>query len=191
MELLEPPKSTASGPPAVEDLELDTSYRTLDRIVGNISSADNKALIALTFQGAVVAGLIIIADALSKVKDFHWDAVQISIIVAVVCFFSCLCWSTLKLFQTISPRIAPPHSPEHISELFYFGGIVNTKHDDYQMRMRDLTIEQVHEAVTHITWVQAHIVQQKYRNLRHAFQGLGLQVILFVIVVALASFRIG
>jgi hypothetical protein len=49
----------------------------------------------------------------------------------------------------------------------------------------------VHEAVTHITYVQAHIVQEKYKNLRHAFQGLGLQVILFVVVVALASFKIG
>jgi hypothetical protein len=191
MELLEPPQPSTSGPPPVEDLELDTSYRTLDRVVGNISSADNKALIALTFQGAVVAGLIIIADALSKVKDFTWDGTQIAIIVAVAAFFCCLCWSTLKLFTTISPRIAPPHSPEHISELFYFGGIVNMKHDEFQMRMRDLTIEQVHEAVTHITYVQAHIVQEKYKNLRHAFQGLGLQVILFVVVVALASFKIG
>jgi hypothetical protein len=191
MELLEPPKPSTEGPPPIEDLELDTSYRTLDRIVGNISSADNKALIALTFQGAVVAGLIIIADALSKVKDFHWDAVQIAIIVAVAAFFACLCWSTLKLFRTIAPRIAPPHSPDHISELFYFGGIVNMKGEEFQMRMRDLTIDQVHEAVTHITYVQAHIVQAKYKDLRHAFQGLGLQVILFVIVVALASFKIG
>jgi hypothetical protein len=38
--------------------------------------------------------------------------------------------------------------------------------------------------------VQAHIAQAKYKNLRHAFQGLQLQVILFVIVVALASFKI-
>jgi Family of unknown function (DUF5706) len=188
MELLEQPKPSTSGLPTVEDLELDTCYRTLDRVVGNISSADNKALIALTFQGAVVAGLIIIADALSKVSHSSKVGIEIAILLAVTAFFVCLCWSTLKLFQTISPRIAPPHSAEHISELFYFGGIVNMGHDDFQVRMRDLTIEQVHEAVTHITWVQAHIVQAKYKNLRHAFLGLGLQVVLFVIVVALTGF---
>jgi hypothetical protein len=191
MELLEPPKPSTAGPPQIEDLELDTSYRTLDRIVANIATADNKALIALTFQGAIVAGLIIIADALSKTKDQHFGGILVGIVLSVVLFFICLCWSTLKLFQTISPRIVPRHSPEHVSELFWFGGIVNMQHDEFQMRMRDLTIEQVHEAVTHITFVQAHIVQQKYANLRHAFMGLGAQVVLFVIVVSMASFSIG
>jgi hypothetical protein len=191
MDLLEPPKPSAGRPETVEDLELDTAYRTLDRIVDNIATADNKALIALTFQGAVVAGLIIIADQLSHTHEFKWNVMHISVIVIVAAFFCCLCWSTLKLFQTISPRIAPPHSAEHVSELFYFGGVVNTKHDEFKRRMRDLDLDQVHEAVTHITWVQAHIVQAKYKNLRHAFQGLGLQVILFVVFVTLTPFILG
>jgi|SRR5947209_8105458 len=191
MELLESPKRSSGGPPSVEDLELDTAYRTLDRIVDNIVSADNKALIALTFQGAVVAGLIIVADQLAHAHKMVLGPMWLGIIVVVAAFFSCLCWSTYKLFQTISPRIVPPHSAEHISELFYFGGIVNTKHDEFQRRMRDLSLEQVHEAVTHITFVQAHIVQAKYKNLRHAFQGLVLQVMLFVVVVSLSSFVIG
>lgn len=177
------------GEPIIEyDEELDAAYRTLDRVLGSIQSADNKALIALTFQGAIVAGLIIVADGL-KGAVTHIGPWEITILVFLLAFFGCLCVSTLKLFQTISPRVVPPHSSEHVSELFYWAGIANMKREEFQGRMLALTSPQIHEAVTHITYVNANIASAKFTNLRHAFQGLGLQVVLYVIVVVLAVLR--
>lgn len=183
MELLEQSargSEASEGPP-----ELEAAYRTLDRILDNISGADNKALIGLTFQGAIVAGLILVSDSLKgAVKSF--DVLNVLIIVSLLAFFAALCFSTLKLFQTISPRLVPPHSSEHVSELFYWAGIANMKRDEFQRRMKGLTNDEIHEAVTHITYVNANVALAKFKNLRHAFQGLGIQVILYVVVVMLS-----
>lgn len=188
MEILE---SNLPGEPVPEaDEELDAAYRTLDRVLGSIQSADNKALIALTFQGAIVAGLILVADGLKGAVN-HIGPFELAILFFLLAFFGCLCVSTLKLFQTISPRVVPPHSSEHVSELFYWAGIANMKREDFQRRMRDLDSAQIHEAVTHITYINAHIASAKFTNLRHAFQGLGLQVILYVVVVVLSVVHVG
>lgn len=184
MELLERPKPSEGLPET--DLELDAAYRTLDRVLGTISSADNKALIGLTFQGAIVAGTILIADSLKHVSLLHFGLWEIALSVALLGFFVALCWSTLKLFQTISPRIVPPHSSAHVSELFYFAGIVNMGRDEFIQRMRDLQMDQVHEGVTHITFVNSVVATRKMMNLRHAFQGLGIQVVLYVLVVMIS-----
>lgn len=184
MELLDQPKRTEESD--VSDPELDASYRTLDRVLGSVQLADNKALIALTFQGGVVAGVALISNSVKSALAGAIGPKEISIIVACVLFFICLGWGTLKLFQTISPRIAPPHSSEHVSELFYFGGIATMKREVFAARTRDLDERQIHEAIVTITHVNANIALQKFTNLRHAFQALGLQVILFVVIVMLA-----
>lgn len=184
MELLERPRPSEGLPET--DLELDAAYRTLDRVLGTISSADNKALIGLTFQGAIVAGTILIADSLKNVSLAHLGVWEVAISFTLLAFFIALCWSTLKLFQTISPRIVPPHSSEHISELFYFAGIVNMGREQFMQRMCNLQMDQVHEGVTHITFINSVVATRKMMNLRHAFQGLGIQVILYVLVVMIS-----
>ncbi len=184
MELLDQPKR--SDPSDVSDPELEAAYRTLDRVLGAVQLADNKALIALTFQGGVVAGVALISDSVKSALAGKIGPKEVAIIVACLVFFACLGWGTLKLFQTISPRIAPPHSSDHVSELFYFGGIANMKREEFAARTRDLDELRIHEAIVTITHVNANIAVQKFKNLRHAFQGLGLQVILFVIIVMLS-----
>ncbi len=184
MELLD--QSTRSPSDDISDPELDASYRTLDRVLGSVQLADNKALIALTFQGGVVAGVALISDSVKTALAGALGFREYLIIIACLVFFVSLGWGTLKLFQTISPRIAPPHSSDHVSELFYFGGIANMKRDVFAARMRDLSEAQIHEAIVTITHVNANIALQKFKNLRHAFQGLGVQVILFVLIVMLS-----
>src|SRR5579872_1189084 len=182
MELLEQP---AGLTPSASDAQLDAAYRTLDRVLGSVVQADNKALIALTFQGAIVAGLALIASTLTGAIA-HFGPWQVATMIALGAFFVCLCTSTLKLFQTISPRIAPAHGPGHVSELFYFAGIANMAHADFFERSQVLSRVQIQEAISAITHVNARIAMQKFENLRAAYYGLGLQIILYIVVVLLS-----
>ena len=182
MELLEGPAAAES---ADADPTLDAAYRTLDRVLGSITHADNKALIALTFQGAIIAGLILVATPLKDIVTRHgfWE---IASVVALALFFVCLCISTLKLFETISPRFVPAKSPDHVSELFYFAGIAGMPGDVYLARLQQLDRAQIHEAVASITHVNAQIAVQKFKNLHLAYRGLGLQLILYVLIVLIS-----
>jgi len=45
---------------------LEAAYRNLDRSIGWVQNADNKALIVLAFQGAVVAGLAALDQCLAQ-----------------------------------------------------------------------------------------------------------------------------
>jgi hypothetical protein len=167
---------------------LEASYRNLDRTLGSVTHADNKALIALTFQGAILAGLALIAGFLKSAlqgKHNHW---LVGVIIGfLVAFFICFCLATLRLFQTISPRIARTgHQDDHPSLLFFFGGIAGMGHDRFSARMHTITPEEIFEGVVTVTYSNALIAKEKFENLRHAYVFLGQQLVLYVVVVLLS-----
>jgi hypothetical protein len=176
-------------PVEVEDTnpELEAMYRTLDRVLGSVQMADNKALIALTFQAGVLAGLGLIADSIKTALSPHtYGFYEWLMLGLLLVFFASLSVSTLKLFHTIAPRIAPPHSADHVSELFYFGGIANMPREQFYQRTRTMSRTQIHEAIAHIAYVNATIATKKFKNLRTSFLGLGVQMILYFSIVLLA-----
>lgn len=191
MELLETsPISTEPARSVLNDSQLDASYRTLDRVLGTVQMADNKALIALTFQGAIIAGLALVALPLQA--SIHTRALStwdILLGILLFGFFGCLALSTLKLFQTISPRIVHVKDTNHPSMLFYFGGIASMSIDEFADRLRDLGQEDIHTGIATITHVNSSIALKKFANLRVAFMGLGLQVLLYVVLVLVSLLR--
>jgi hypothetical protein len=163
---------------------LDASYRNLDRALGSVTMADNKALIALTFQGAIVAGLALIAGSLKSALQAQNSAwLTGGTICLLVLFFACFCMATLKLFQAISPRITPETHADHPSLLFFFGGIASMPHDVFAARMRALDPTTIHEGLIKVTHSTAMIAARKFGNLRIAYLFLGLQMLFYVGIV--------
>jgi hypothetical protein len=185
MELLQ--SNVTPGTTPESDPQLDAVYRTLDRVIGSVSMADNKALIALTFQGAIIAGLALVVEPISRALSRHGGGMpRIAMIILLLTFFGLLGVSTLKLLQTISPRIRHQAGNDHPSALFYFGGIASMSPEKFAARMRELNPDDVHQGISTITYANAAIAFQKFANLRHAYVGLGLQMVTYVLILVLA-----
>lgn len=173
------------------DAQLDAAYRTLDRVLGSVGLADNKALIALTFQGAIIAGLALIASPLaSALGHGRISPGKLWVGILLLAFLIALCWSTLKLFQTISPRVTKATGLDHPSALFFWGGIASLSPDEFSARIRALNTDDIHDGIAQITFVNASIAKQKFQNLRAGFIGLGVQMVLYVMII-LSSIFIG
>jgi hypothetical protein len=166
---------------------MDAAYANLDRAMGSVIQADNKALIALTFQGAIVAGLALITGSIkTSLEGQNSLAVRIPLVILLVAFFACFGVATLKLFQAITPRVRRDDDHDHPSLLFFWGGIAAMPPDAFASRMRKLHPGEIHDGLVRMTHNTAKIAVQKFANLRIAYICLGLQMVFYVGIVLLS-----
>lgn len=164
--------------------QLDASYRNVDRLLYWVAGADNKALIALTFEGVMIVGVASTIDRFRSVI-FHspltWEGGVSGLLL--VALLACLSVSILKLFSAISPRIVRSEKRERdATALMFFQGIAEMDQDEYAGQMRVLKPAVIKDALARIAHVNARIATQKYADLNVAYRYLGYQVILFVAV---------
>jgi Family of unknown function (DUF5706) len=166
---------------------MDAAYRNLDRAVASVVQADNKALIALTFQGAIVAGLALITGSIrDTLRGNNSLAIRIPLVIILISFFACFGLATLRLFHAISPRIQNDDDAEHPSLLFFWGGIAAMPPEEFASKMRKLQPKEIHEGLVRMTHNTAKIALQKFANLRVGFTCLGLQMVFYVGIVLLS-----
>jgi hypothetical protein len=155
---------------------LEASYRNLERILGWVTMADNKVLIALTFQGATVAGVVWIAISLGS--SFRhlllWQDISLGTVLGL--FFVFFCVSLVKSFQAISPAIKPLDQKDDHGHQFFFGTIAAMSLDEFKWRMQSLQPEEIEEWLIQLTYINAQIAHEKFKHLKTAFTALGLEV---------------
>jgi hypothetical protein len=164
---------------------LDATQRNLERMHTHVAIADNKALIALTFQGAIVAGFAVLATTLKPHVESESVPVKFGVVVLVVLFLVTFLISTWKLFQAISPRVTPTESLDDPSALFFFGTIAGMTTDEFMNRMNRLDPEAIHIGLLKTTQSVARIATAKYKNLQTAYVCLGIQMFFFMLAALL------
>jgi hypothetical protein len=164
---------------------LDATHRNLERMHTHVAIADNKALIALTFQGGMIAGFAVLATTLTGHLNSHPLVLRVGIVALIVLFLLTFLASTWTLFQAISPRVRNLESLDDPSALFFFGTIADMSTDEFLSRMRNLDPETIHNALLKTTQSVARIAAEKYRNLRIAFICLGIQILFFLLAALL------
>ncbi len=167
------------------EYHLDATQRNLDRMHAHVAMADNKALIALTFQGAMIAGFAVLATTLKPRLANDPRVIQWAVVLLVVFFLITFLISTWTLFQAISPRVAPVESTDDPSEMFFFGSIAGMTSAEFMSRMNELDPEMIHVGLLKTTQSVARIAMQKYKNLRTAFTCLGIQMFFFMLAALL------
>lgn len=165
---------------------LDATHRNLERMHTHVAIADNKALIALTFQGGIIAGFAVLATTLTGHLNSHPLVLRVAIVALIVLFLLTFLASTWTLFQAISPRVRDLESIDDPSALFFFGTIAGMSSEEFLTRMRDLDPETIHDALLKTTQNVARIAATKYKNLQRAFLCLGIQIVFFLMAALLA-----
>src|SRR5438270_1788352 len=84
---------------------LDATHRNLERMHTHVAIADNKALIALTFQGAMIAGFAVLATTLKGHLSNGSQVLWVGFVILIILFLLTFLASTWTLFQAISPRV--------------------------------------------------------------------------------------
>lgn len=167
------------------EYHLDATHRNLDRMHTHVAIADNKALIALTFQGGMIAGFAVLATTLKSHLSNQPDFLQIGVGILIVFFLMAFLLATWTLFQAISPRVTPMESMDDPSALFFFGSIAGMTTEEFMSRMHELDPEAIHVGLLKTTQSVARIAAAKYRNLRTAYYCLGVQMLFFMLAALL------
>jgi Family of unknown function (DUF5706) len=167
------------------EYHLDATHRNLERMHTHVAIADNKALIALTFQGGVIAGFAVLATTLKPHVANQPEWARVGVIVLVALFLITFLVSTWTLFQAISPRVTAQESMDDPSALFFFGSIAAMTTDEFLSRMHDLDPESIHMGLLKTTQSVARIAAKKYKNLRTAYICLGIQILFFMMAALL------
>jgi hypothetical protein len=164
---------------------LDATHRNLERMHTHVTIADNKALIALTFQGGVIAGFAVLATTLKPHLANQPQVARVGVVILIALFLITFLVSTWTLFQAISPRMTPMESMDDPSALFFFGSIAAMSTEEFMARMHDLDPETIHMGLLKTTQSVARIAAQKYKNLQRAYICLGIQILFFMMAALL------
>jgi hypothetical protein len=167
------------------EYHLDATHRNLERMHTHVAIADNKALIALTFQGGVIAGFAVLATTLKPHLANQPQWARVGVVVLIALFLITFLVSTWTLFQAISPRVTAMESMDDPSALFFFGSIAAMTTEEFLARMHDLDPESIHMGLLKTTQSVARIAAQKYKNLRTAYICLGIQILFFMMAALL------
>lgn len=158
-------------------VRLDASYKNLERVSGWISNADNKALIVLTFQAAVVVGVATAADLLRKVATGHSTSWSLWLFyVILVALFVSLLISVFESVLAIHPDITTRDKGKGKPSLFFFGSIAAMTYEQFESQMKSLDAVGIEEELDHQTHINASIASKKFRCLQWATLSLGAEL---------------
>jgi hypothetical protein len=152
---------------------LDASYRNLDRLIGWVTNADQKGLIALTLEGILIAGLVAsggtIAAAIERSPEF---LVKWALIALLVAFGWCA-----GMFS-----LTPREKEEGKRSPFFFGTIQAMGLDDFAALMRGMGPAEIEWELIRQTHVNAGIVARKFMEVKKALRWLFAQIPLVLLI---------
>jgi hypothetical protein len=173
----------ADGPAEVAQ-RLEAGYRNLDRAIGFVLNADNKAMIGLAFQGGVVAGaagVALVAVPAVAVDRPSAGGITLAAAVLLVVFLLSSAVATLSLFHALYPDVRNgPDSP------FFFGTIAAKSPEAHGHRMRTLTTAELQEELSVQTHTTASIAARKFRDLKVGFAALMVEFVVLMVAVVVA-----
>lgn len=157
---------------------IDASYENLRRVIAWIGNADNKALIVLGFQGAIVAGVATAAGPLRTFLIGHptpWPLWPMIALLAA--FVVCFCVSLLMAFTTIYPDTKPRERDESRESPFFFGTISTMSLEKFTAKMHALDIAMLEDELIRQTHINAGIATRKFVSVKRASWFLGVELV--------------
>jgi len=176
----------AAGDDQTRQIRLEASYRNLERAINWIGNADNKALIGLAFQGAILAGLAAAGDALRvQIENQRIGCLPTVELFLLGGFALVLCWSLWKFFHSLFPDVTEREQEESRGSPFFFGTIARMDLDAFRQQMLALDGAGVEQELIKQTHVVAGIVRRKLRDLQAAYFWLAPELALLAIAIVL------
>ncbi len=180
-------------PDLAQAQRLETSYKNLERIAGWIGNADNKVLIVLAFQGAIIAGIATTGAGIWQTIQRQaqpWSHYGLAILFWV--FVGCIILSLIYAFRAISPTVTHREHKEGRGSPFFYGTIAAMPLDQFRARMRGLDGDAIEEELIQQTHINAGIVCRKFQDTKAAIRFLWWELIFLLaaaVIVVLAPIR--
>ncbi|MDA8218154.1 MAG: DUF5706 domain-containing protein [Dehalococcoidales bacterium] len=182
-------EANSEGSPKSEvEMRMEASYKNIERVVGWIGNADNKALIVLAFQGAIIAGG---AAAIGLLKPaMAWQPTQVQGILFSLLLGGFAVAFILSVYNSVrapNPDVTPREQEEGQGSPFFFGSIAAMSLDDFRARMHRLDVAGIEDELIRQTHVNAGIASRKFGRLRLAIVNLGLELAFLVAAAGLLA----
>ena len=177
-------RAESDDSPAV--FRLEASYKNLERVIGWIGNADNKALILLAFQGVILAGAAAVAGfirmaLLRQPTEWLFWGLCVTLVVLASLFVACTCSAVHALHPDVKPRGAKvgQGSP------FFFGSIAAMELAAFTAKMRGLDAVAIEGELIKQTHVNAVIVSRKFTWLKRAARLLVAELAFLAVAAAI------
>ncbi len=159
---------------------LDAEYRNLDRAVAWVANADNKALIALSFQGVVVVGLATVAEFVRAEINVQPAASRSWLTVLLIAFIVFLVLSIFSAFRALFPIVSLGRPTGGGGSLFFFETVAAMPHDEFAARMRQLDIAGIESELIAQTHANAQVASRKFKRVKAVVIYLTIEVVCLV-----------
>jgi hypothetical protein len=169
------------------DYRLAAGYKAVELGHQLLTSADNKALIALAFQGAILAGMASTSELTRQAMQRCLASCHgYRVVYLLAAMFFCQAVSILKALSVIYPNL-PERPRDGRSHLFYFATVAAMTEGEYLAALRNLTPVGIEAELATHSHKLSTMVKAKFTRVQSSLFWLRFQVV-FAALAALMLF---
>lgn len=163
---------------------IDAALGLLDRIQGQIASADEKIRALFSGTALLVVALTFNApDNLAQYLVGGWRLSEVIELAAYSILLILVCISVISALVALLPRIKPLRSDD---SLFFFGFIAAHSHDDFIAKFKSMSDRDALTQILSQAHVSSLIAQDKFRWTRRAAASFIAAIVVWVIFKAVS-----
>jgi Family of unknown function (DUF5706) len=169
------------------DVRLETANRNLDRILGSVSNADNKALIFLTFDGVIAGALSVTGQPLLAALTAPRPDVTRWVVLGLAALFALLFLTSVgSTMLALVPSVSTKDEDGEKLSPFFFGAISRMSRQQFISAYESLDAAQVERELLIQIYINSGIVTRKYAHIRRAVILLAQAALVFAIALTCA-----
>jgi hypothetical protein len=189
-------ESAAAVDLQVPSYRLEAAYRNLEQVIGFVANADNKAILALAFQGVILAALAETSDSIASLfrQETTLTSLRIMTYMTWAMFVICFSISVLIIFLAVYPRFSGGSSGPILFikdaedeltsyNVFFYRHIAMMSVEEFHGRMSQLSTSTIEEDLNQQAHANARIVLNKFKWLRWSLRVLIIELIFLLVAI--------
>lgn len=179
--------------------QIEANYKNLDRALGFVSVADNKAKFILSIELVILGFLMTQAKSVFDIIITFWLSKYIlkilgatGLLIIFVLYIFLAIVSIIYLMRVISPKRKPFTGKK---SLFFYQAIAEMDSADFKNRMKDITDEEILGELSDQTFNISKAVVEKFDEIQSSIKWLSASFVLWLIMLIVIaihnSFHLG
>lgn len=170
---------------------IEASYKNLERVIGFVSVADNKAKFILSIELIILGFLMSQAKIIFRISVLLWKSgeylticgsIGFLLVFAFYIFFASI--SIVNLINVILPKRKVKTRKK---SLFYFQTIAEMEPDEFKNKIKNISEEEIIEELSDQTFNNAVIVAKKFDEIQASIKWLLGSLVLWLLLLIITA----
>ncbi len=170
--------------------KIEANYKNLERVIGFVSVADNKAKFILSIELVILGFLMTQAKIVFRIIALCWKwngflkvcGGGVLIVFALYIFFAII--SIVNLIKVIIPKRKVETGKK---SLFYFQTITKMNPNEFKNKVKNISEEEIIEELSDQTYNNAVIVGKKFDEIQTSIKWLFCSLVLWLLLLIIIA----